>query len=100
MKSPRVLLWLTVLLLALAPGCASVSGGNDAALIQRLLDRALPANFTGDASFEHKNSYLDFQISARNLRRVDNQWKWDSLSYRRNGRFSHGVITLGANVAR
>lgn len=100
MKSPRSF-WLVVLLcLALAPGCASVSGGNDAALIQRLLDRALPANFTGDASFEHKNSYLDFQISGRNLRRVDGQWKWDSLSYRRNGRFSHGVITLGSNATR
>jgi len=94
MKVLLVLLALA-LVFCLASGCASLSGQNDSALIQRILDRTLPPTFTGDAHVEHKNSYLDFTIDARGLTRASGTWQWESLSYRRNGRFSHGVITLG-----
>lgn len=93
MKVLRVLLLLAVI--GLFSGCMSLSGHNDSALIQRILDLSLPPTFTGDTHVEHKNSYLDFTIDARGLTRASGTWQWESLSYRRNGRFSHGVITLG-----
>lgn len=76
----------------------SFSGHDDQALIQRILDRALPPTFVGDARVEHKNTYLDFSIEARALRREDGVWRWESITYRRNGRFSNGSVSLGQSA--
>lgn len=94
LPSVWMLVWVCFCLVAFS-GCLSFSGHDDQALIQRVLDLTLPPTFTGDAHVEHKNSYLDFVIDARGLSRESGSWHWQSMSYRRNGRFSHGVISLG-----
>ena len=87
------------LVLLVAPGCGVVprkSGPGDGALIQRLLDYMLPADFRGDAVLDHNNPWVDVVIDAGDLRRENGRWVWDWLRYRRNGRGSHGYITLGS----
>jgi hypothetical protein len=90
---------LALLILAaslLVSGCISrPSGGDDPrSLITRALDAALPADFTGSAKVEHKNPWIELTIDAQGLRRTDTGWTWTGLQYRRDGRFSHGWITL------
>lgn len=83
-------------ILAAFTGCASrPAGAPQLSLIERVLDEALPATFSGDARVKHKNPWIDVTIQARELRREDGHWKWASLTYERNGRFSAGQIELG-----
>ena len=94
MKNVRpILLLLAAVWLLAFTGCATPFAG-DAAFIQRALDRALPPNYSGDAKVEHKNPWVDFTIDAKGLRREPDGWRWDSLTWVRNGRTSHGRVTL------
>ncbi len=98
MKTLRSLILVAVAAFALGflAGCASAVGDDHRSIIQAALNRALPPTFTGPAHVEHKNPYIDVTIDAGNLRRnPEGIWEWDWLEYRRNGRFSHGVITFG-----
>ncbi len=90
-------LLLCVAGIGLAAGCASVpAGAPHVSVIERVLDAALPAAFSGDTKVVHKNPWIDVTIAAGNVRQVDGRWTWDWLEYTRNGRFSAGTITLGA----
>jgi hypothetical protein len=95
MKTVRILLLLLAAPCVIAlSGCATQGGMPDFALIQRALDRALSPNYAGDARVEHKNPWVDFTIDAKGLRREADGWKWTSLTWVRNGRASHGRVTL------
>lgn len=90
----------TLLLIAclFITGCTSITGSataSDAAYISTLLDKVLPADFSGAVHVEHKNPYFDFTIDAGGLHRTDKGWTWVWLKYHRSGRFSEGRITLG-----
>lgn len=80
----------------LCAGCFSVPSEGDSGpgIVQRTLDATLPPNFKGSADVGHKNAWIDVEIKAEGLRRDPSGWTWHSLKYRRNGRFSHGWITL------
>lgn len=80
------------LLLAGLTGCGSLSTAR--LPLQAILDQTFPKTFVGDAEFVHKNPYIDVTIVAKSLRNEDGVWRYESLSYKRNGRFSHGEITL------
>lgn len=77
-------------------GCGSVPSGGDSGpgIVQRTLDATLPPNFTGSADVGHKNAWIDVSIEADGLRRTADGWTWTALRYKRNGRVSHGWITL------
>jgi len=87
---------ISALLLAAAiatlSGCASAPS---ASAVDGILSRTLPPTFAGDVSISHRNAYVDFKIKAKNLRQENGAWRWESLEYERNGRFSSGVISLG-----
>jgi hypothetical protein len=74
-------------------GCANLPN-NGALPVQQALNSLLPADFRGDIDAGHKNAYFDFQIVATKLRKVGDTWRYDSLSYKRNGRFSTGWVTV------
>lgn len=94
MKTYRLLLAAAAAAIALSfSGCSTV-GGNPGSYIQRALDAALPPTFTGDAALGHRNAYFDFEIAAAGLAHNEHGWTWDSLQYKRNGRFSTGWIAV------
>ena len=96
MKTLRQFLvpFFLLLFALLGAGCGMLPGG-DAAIIQRILDRLLPRTYVGDFHAHHKNTWIDFTIDATNLRHDGQQWVGDSLTWARNGRFSHGGFTFG-----
>ncbi len=91
----RALLALVLALVSLVfAGCATVGADGGPGIVQRTLDATLPADFTGSAEVGHKNAWVDVEIVAHGLRRTVSGWTWRELRYRRNGRVSHGWITL------
>jgi hypothetical protein len=78
-------------------GCATAPGAS-AALVQRILDQALPPEFTGPAHVEHDNPYFHITIDATGLDRSSGHWEWKTLRYTRKGFVSRGEITLGADA--
>lgn len=86
---------LFLLFIALAfAGCASQPGVSPG-LINSILDGALPPTFTGPASIRHRNPQFTVTIEAEGLKRGPAGWEWRWLSYKREGRVSEGVVTLG-----
>ncbi|HSV73446.1 MAG TPA: hypothetical protein VLH79_06780 [Chthonomonadales bacterium] len=84
-------------LLSLFVGCASRPAGTPPlSLIERLLDETLPAAYAGDARVKHKTPWIDVTITGKNLRKEGGHWRWEALTYERNGRFSAGEIVLGS----
>jgi hypothetical protein len=92
MKTTRLL--FSVLCLLFTVVC--FTGCDDSSKIQAILDKALPADFTGPIEFGHKNPWIDFEVVGTGLRRTERGWTWESMRYKRNGRFSTGWINLGA----
>lgn len=93
MKISAVLL----LVLLTLSGCATGGriGGLSPNLVNGILDANLPAEYTGDARFRHRNPYATINIRAGNLRRGPAGWNFDWLIYTREGRVSDGTIVLG-----
>ena len=89
---------LTLILLACAllvgSGCVNGPQNSDLALVQRALDKLLPADFVGDVLAKHNNPYFKFTIRAGNVHRTATGWTFSWLVYERNG-FSQGEIRLG-----
>lgn len=87
----KIFLLITVCLLS---GCVAIPGGQDTALVQKLLTATIPAGFVGNVKIRHKNAYTTVTIQVTGLRQGEAGWVWDSLVYEREGRFSDGQISL------
>jgi hypothetical protein len=81
-----ILICAALVVLAFFTGCATVSR-SDSTLIQPLLDKLLPADFSGPIDVEHSNQFFTISIQAGNVRKQDGRWVWDWLSYERKSHF-------------
>lgn len=76
-------------LIALA-GCQSLvtRATDDAAQIQLLLQKILPADFTGDFSDTETNMYFNYTVSVGGLHKLsDGTWAFSWLSFDGQGHF-------------
>lgn len=66
-------------------GCASApAGGKPTLVIQPLLDKIVPADFSGDGKFEERGSYVTLIVEAVGLHKNEaGQWTWKALTYQR-----------------
>lgn len=92
---------LTLLLVTIgmvATGCATRGPKPaPAAVLQRLLDRMLPPDFTGDFSgTERIPGWAEIHVKATDLKLGPNGWTFESAEYHRSGpAFSSADFTLG-----
>lgn len=88
-------------------GCATASSStqSDASLIQSVMTKLIPSDFSGPIELTHTDQYFSISIRGENVRRnSDGKWTWDWLEYDRSSHFpvfsgvqwsSTGKVRLG-----
>lgn len=102
-----ILIAIVAVAAAFLTGCATASSGaqGEAALVQTVLSKMLPSDFSGPVELTHSNQYFVISIKGVGVRKnADGKWAWDKLEYERSSHFpliagvqwsSTGKIVLG-----
>ncbi len=89
--------WLSAASFALGVllgGCATAPV-DQATVVQRVLDRVLPRDFKGTVHLvENFPGAVSLTIDAQGVQHNGTQWTWTALSWKRNGVWTHGTLTL------